>query len=77
MRYVGKYEVEPQFVFDITVANGQLYAQVVGQPPTGLYAESERDFFIKIRSAGLSFSKDETSLVTGLVLHEGGQDRAA
>ena len=76
-QYVGEYEVAPQFIFVVTEANGQLFAQVGDQPRFRLYAENERDFFMKIRSAQVSFSKDETGRVTGMVLHEGGQDMPA
>jgi CubicO group peptidase (beta-lactamase class C family) len=67
-RYVGVYELAPQFSIAITVEDGHLSAQATGQPRFELYAESEKEFFLKVVDAQISFTGD------GLVLHQGGQN---
>jgi len=75
--YVGKYPLAPTFVVEISHSGGKLYAQATGQPRIRLHATSTRDFAIHIVPASLTFEVDAKGKVTGLVLHQGGQDQRA
>ncbi len=70
--YVGSYEIAPTFAIVITREGQQLFAQATGQPRFPLFAEGEGEFFLKVVDAQLSFTKDGTGAVTGLVLHQNG-----
>lgn len=73
-KYVGKYELSPAFSIVITREGKQLYLQATDQPRFPLFAEKEDKFFLKVVEASVSFTRDESGEVNGLVLHQGGAD---
>lgn len=76
-RYVGFYELGPNSIITITRQGDQLFAQLTGQPRFAIYPKSAREFFLKVVDAQLSFEADSHGKVTGLTLHQAGQDHAA
>ena len=42
-----------------------------------IFAESETKFFLKVVDAQISFTKDDSGAVTGLILHQGGANQPA
>jgi CubicO group peptidase (beta-lactamase class C family) len=72
--YLGTYEVSPAFALVMTLEGGQLMTQATGQGKLPLFAESETKFFLKAVDAEVDFVKNDKGEVTGLVLHQGGQD---
>jgi CubicO group peptidase (beta-lactamase class C family) len=76
-KYVGQYELAPNFIMTITNENGSLMAQATGQGKTELFAESENTFFPKLIEATFTFVKDAQGQVTGFVLRQGGRDNPA
>jgi len=75
-QYVGKYELEPGFVLNITRSADHLWLQGTGLSRVQLFPESQTDFFSKAVDAQLTFVKDGSGRVTHLVLHQRG-DREA
>lgn len=73
-RYAGEYVLAPTFSLTITFENGALFAQATGQDKLPLYAESETKFFLRAADAQLTFSSDSTGSVTGVILHQNGQN---
>ena len=73
-RYVGTYELAPQFALEITLKDGALYARPTAQPTFRLWAESETDFFLKEVDAQLTFVRDANGVATAVVLHQNGQN---
>ena len=76
-RYVGTYQLTPQFVLDVTLGESGLQVHPTGQNTSDLFPESETEFFFKIVDAQISFVRDAQGRVTGLVLHQNGNDLAA
>jgi CubicO group peptidase (beta-lactamase class C family) len=76
-RCVGRYELAPGFVLEITREGDRLHSQATGQPKVEIFAESETEFFLKVVDAQLSFSLEAAGLANSLVLHQGGRDIAA
>jgi CubicO group peptidase (beta-lactamase class C family) len=74
-QYVGTYEMAPKIKMMVTLANGQLNAQMSGQGELPLFAESETKFFYKAVDAEIEFGKDDK--VPYLVLHQNGRDMKA
>lgn len=70
-RYVGRYELAPNFILTVTREDNQLVTQATGQPKFPIFASSETEFFVKAFDAKLTFGKDS------VVLHQGGRDMAA
>lgn len=76
-RYVGDYELVPTFVIAITKQDDHLMLQATAQPKFELFAESEKEFFLKVVDAQITFVKDGAGNVTELILHQGGAHQKA
>jgi hypothetical protein len=76
-KYVGEYQLAPNFSFTITNEDGRLMLKPTGQPQAELFAESETVFFPKVVEATITFVIDAQGQVTGLVLRQGGHDTPA
>jgi CubicO group peptidase (beta-lactamase class C family) len=72
--YVGEYVLAPTFSIVISLERGALFGQATGQPRFAMFAESEREFFLRDVDAQVTFERDANGVVTGLVLHQGGQN---
>lgn len=75
--YIGEYQLAPNFILTVTVENGKLMTQATGQPKVEVTPESENVFVLRAAGARLTFKKDGTGKVTGLVLNQGGRDMEA
>lgn len=76
-KFVGKYELAPQFILTITLENGALQAQATGQGKNALAAKSEVDFYIEAApEISLTFNRNDKGEVTGLTLHQNGDHPA-
>ncbi|MBL7846786.1 MAG: serine hydrolase [Cyclobacteriaceae bacterium] len=71
--YVGSYEITPQFKIEVTLENGQLFAQATNQPKFGIYAESDTRFFLRVVDATVDFVKGADGKIEKLVLYQNGQ----
>jgi len=72
--YVGEYELSPTFKATVFKEGDKLMAQATNQPAFELYPEGENKFFLKVVDAKVTFIRDDKGQVTGLILHQGGQD---
>ncbi len=72
--YVGEYEVTPTFKAAVYTEGDKLMTQATGQPAFELFPESGDKFFLKVIDAKVTFTRDDKGLVTGLVIHQGGQN---
>ena len=75
--YVGQYQLAPNFILTITRDGDQLFAQATGQPKFQVYPESERQFFLKVVDAQITFETDSAGRATSLTLHQNGADMPA
>ena len=75
--YPGRYALAPNFDVVVTLEDGQLAAQATGQPKLRLAAESNTTFFLENADLAVEFVKDGEGKVTGLIVHQGGQDMKA
>jgi CubicO group peptidase (beta-lactamase class C family) len=73
-KYVGTYELMPNFDIVVTLEGSQLMSQATGQSKFPLFAESETKFFLKVVDAEVEFFKNDKGDVTHLILHQGGHD---
>lgn len=74
--YAGVYEFTPAVTMTITHKGNQLFAQLTGQGPIEIFAESDREFFLKVVDAQISFG-GEGGATSYLVLHQNGRDQKA
>ena len=75
-RYVGRYQLAPNFILAVTREGDRLFVQATGQAKFPLFAETENDFFVKAFEAQITFVADETGKVTKLILHQAGDQEA-
>lgn len=76
-RYVGTYQLAPDFALVVTIHDGALYVHPTNQPTLRLWPESATTFFLRDVDAQLTFVGDAHDAVTGVVLHQNGQDQTA
>jgi serine-type D-Ala-D-Ala carboxypeptidase/endopeptidase len=76
-RYVGRYELAPNFILSVTREGTRLFTQATGQPKFEVFAVAPTEFFVKAFEAQLSFHVDEAGKVSSLTLHQGGRDMPA
>ena len=72
--YAGEYALAPDFVLTITPRAGRLFAVATGQPELEIFASKKDEFFYKAVDAQISFQRGANGSVTGLTLHQNGQD---
>jgi CubicO group peptidase (beta-lactamase class C family) len=72
--YVGRYQVTPAMVLTVSRDGDRLFTQATGQPRFEVFAESEKEFFVKAFEAQLSFKTDASGVASEVVLHQGGMD---
>lgn len=76
-QYVGRYQLAPGAVFDISLEGSQLMARLTGQPAFPVYASARDEFHYTVVDAQLSFKRGADGKVDALVLHQNGADRRA
>ncbi|MGH8127643.1 MAG: serine hydrolase [Gammaproteobacteria bacterium] len=76
-KFVGTYQLDPKFSLTITLKGDQLMSQGTGQPAIPIFPESKTEFFTKAFPSSITFKSNDKGKVTGLVLHQGGQDSPA
>ncbi len=72
-RYVGRYQLAPNFVIAVRREGNGLRAQATGQPEGMLVPESDTRFRIQEVDAAIVFQVDAAGAVIGLVLHQSGR----
>jgi len=73
-RYVGAYQLEGEPAMRIALEGHQLTAKLGGQQAHPIFPESATMFFMKEVDAQVEFQENSSGAVTGLVLHQAGQD---
>ena len=75
--YVGRYQLAPNFILTVTREGDQLFTQATGQPKFQVFPESQRDFFLKVVDAQITFETDASGRATSLTLHQNGANLPA
>lgn len=75
--YVGQYQLAPNFILTFTREGNQLFTQATGQPKFPIFPESQRDFFLKVVDAQVTFETDAHEHVTSVMLHQNGSNMSA
>jgi hypothetical protein len=76
-KYVGTYQLGPDFNIWFTIEGDQLMSQATGQPKFALKAESETKFAPTAFEAQLEFQTDASGKVVSVIIHQGGRDTVA
>jgi hypothetical protein len=73
-RHVGEYEFGPTAVITISREGTHFYEQLTGQSKFEIFARSDREYFLKVVDAQITFDVDSQMRTTALVLHQGGRE---
>lgn len=83
--YTGRYQVTPNLIFEITRDGDRLFAQgfaqlphnrpgdLTGLPKFELFAEGEKNFFVRVPDSQIAFETDPEGRATCLILHRAGR----
>ena len=72
--YLGRYQLAPNFILTITRDGPHVFAQATNQAAFEVFAEANREFFARITDIQISFQVDGSDRVTGLTLHQAGNN---
>ena len=83
--YIGRYQLTPNLIFEITRDGHRLlaqgFAQVNGQPMVlpkfEIFAEGDKNFFAKVADNQITFETGPEGLATSLILRRAGRDMPA
>jgi CubicO group peptidase (beta-lactamase class C family) len=73
-RYVGYYQLTPEFGLEVSLEDGQLMVQATGQERFPVYPSAPFEFFYKVVDAQLSFVAGDSGDIERVVLHQNGND---
>ncbi len=75
-KYVGKYELAPNFMLSIFKEKDQIFIQATGQNRIEIIPFEENKFRLVDVDAKLTFNLDENGIVTSLTIHQEGDSEA-
>jgi CubicO group peptidase (beta-lactamase class C family) len=75
--YVGAYQLAPNFVLTFTKEGDKFFTQATGQPKFEIYPKGDKDFFLKVVDASVTFVTDASGKATSVILHQNGRDQEA
>jgi len=71
-KYVGQYQITgAPIMITVTAADGKLSIEATGQGKAGIELVSGEDYAVKGTSITLTFQKDASGKVTGMIIHQG------
>jgi serine-type D-Ala-D-Ala carboxypeptidase/endopeptidase len=72
--YSGHYAIDGKPTYTVTVNDGHLFFQVTGQAAYEIFPSAKDEFFFKVVDAQVSFHRDQNGNVTGVTLHQSGEN---
>jgi len=75
--YIGEYKLAQAAIITVTRENDKLFVQLTGQPKFEIFPRSETEYFLKVVKADVTFKKDDSGKVSGLILFQGGIEQNA
>ena len=75
-QYLGRYELAPGMIFEITQDKGYLMAKLTHQPALRVFPDGEQSFKYRMIDAKLVFKQNDSGEVIGLTLHQAGEHYA-
>ena len=76
-RLVGRYQLAPEFVFDVNDEDGHLMVSVTNQPTMEVFPDSATHWSPRGLDAQLEFKLGKTGPATKLILHQNGNRQSA
>jgi CubicO group peptidase (beta-lactamase class C family) len=76
-RYVGVYQFVPGIAMTFTREGPHMFTQLTNQPKFEIFAEGEKEFFVKAVDAQITFETGAEGRATAATLHQNGRDQKA
>jgi hypothetical protein len=76
-RYAGVYQFVPAVAVTFTREGDRMFAQLTGQPKFEIFAEGEKEFFVKAVDAQFTFETGADGRAATAILHQNGRDQKA
>ena len=76
-RLVGRYQLKPSFIFDVSDRDGHLMVGITNQPTQEVYPDSPTRWSYRGIDAKLEFKLTKTGPAKSLVLHQNGIKQTA
>ncbi|MBU1339449.1 MAG: hypothetical protein KKD56_10320, partial [Acidobacteria bacterium] len=76
-RYVGRYEINPDYILDVRHEDYYLVIQPSGQAPTRFYVENPTTFFSTSPYIQIQFLLNPDNSTSGLILRQSGTENRA
>lgn len=76
-RLVGRYELNPDFIFTVRDRNGRMMVGITNQPTQEVFPDSPTHWSYRGVDATLEFKLPKTGRARSLVLHQNGVEQAA
>lgn len=75
--YVGRYELQPGYEFQISIKAGWLLVKLTGQPAFPIFSDQPDHFVLDVVKAAITFERSPDGAVKALVLHQNDRDQRA
>jgi hypothetical protein len=75
--YVGRYQSGANAILTVTREGNRLFVQLTGQQAFEVSPEGEKDYFLRVVDAQLTFETDAQGRAVAVVLHQNGRDMRA
>ena len=72
-KYLGKYELTPNYAMDVTIESENLFIQLPNQPKFNVLATSQTEFYVEAVKARIVFNVNATGGAESLTLYQDGQ----
>jgi hypothetical protein len=69
--------LNPNATITVTLENGHLFVQAPAAPRLEIFAETPRDFFLKVVDGQFTFDVDGQGRATAVIMHQNGRDQRA
>ena len=74
LKYVGDYQLFPEFIITIRVDGNRIFAQATGQSELELFPLSETKFYDKVVNAQMEFFADDKGEIEKMVLYQNNRE---
>lgn len=74
IKFVGQYQLFPEFIITIRVEEDRMFAQATGQSELELFPLSKNKFYNKVVDAPMEFFADENGNISKMILYQNGRE---
>jgi len=73
-KYIGEYELMPNFIITVRIENDKLMAQATGQSEHQIFPMTQTKFYYKVVNAQIEFIMNDNGEVEKLILYQAGKE---